>query len=1169
MRNGQRHTDLNIAERVRRELNTAISNPNGNNGAYYGSTSSYKANNVANGVSCTTECRFLPGQSGRSQSELDILAREMTNQIVHDLRTGKLTRTQVNQPNWFENRVAERLSDFQREHQSEFERNLQSVSNRFHQSQQQQQQSHGSQFQQQSQSYGYVQPIVTGNSYEKVVEERHNEHNTNTVYPTPVTVYHGAAVISRNNNCSDQIYGNLFPRFNLQNQFKQRVESNRQMNTGYVAPIVLGGSSYQVEEKHERKEHHAPQIPVIMPTQSTYSRQFVDEQREVHRQRPQTYVPINQQNRKTHVESSSIRNVQIVTPAPIPVATNIVRHDVHDYFRESSEVVPNYRPRVVLDSNTKFHDLEVRNRQHENRPIIPISPTLSTRVTEESEQIDRQYQQRPTIRPQVAQTVHTEEEHIDHQYQQRPTIQPQATQTHVTQEEQFEINQHKHQRPYYRPTQQTITQTEDDDIQQTIHQPQYPVFSHTSSVKSFNESQHNTNQQSQTVHYRPGQTVTTIKETHSVKILPQPANQYVVQYNDREYLERLNRIQQELRRLGYGVLTEEEYNTTISLGGFIHNGYKYLYNEDHGRYEKADRVEVTEEEYHSLLRGLQHQLHQLGVQMTENEFNQTIEDGYFVQNGIRYIFDSESGTYHRQDVDEEQYELLRHNILDESNKHGWSLTNHEINQTIATGYLTINGHRYILNKQTGILEQGEDLQISEQEYRTILRRLQEQLAQLGFDQMTEREYNHTISTGYFVRDGNKYRYNADIGRYEKVEITEEEYKIIANKLKETLQRLNYRQMTEQEIKETIATGTFIRGGYQWSYNRETGKATAIRKAYQFEEISDTEYATIYRHLQTLLRNLGYPAMSEIECNSTIVSGAFLRGGNQWVYQPSSGEFERIELSESEFNYRIERLKEILNRLGIQKTFDEQRNIINRGNLFFGGHRYEYDMSSETFVRIEMSKAEYQKRVRQLLEQLQGIGYGTMTESECQATINSGVFYYGGHEWVYNYQTEQYEIGKDSNKENGIVDDDFYDNIGFDNTRYNSSKTDEPETTQSFDIDRADDNQNNRRKEIISKNRGDQPPQIFEEDYDEAEEPTQRPIQPVIRPTQAATRPPFVPSYIPPFVSTLAPYTSVTDRRRIESEQQQTIYALPTPQTDYEERYHHKKTTYTKTSGYVS
>lgn len=860
----EQHADLNLAERLQRELNSALANTNtGNSGTgYYRTSASYSTGNEGNGIGCTTECKFAPGTTGRSQSELDSIAHEMTNQIVHDLNTGKLQRNQVNAPNWFENRVSEKLSDLQQQHQLEFERNLKSVASRFQQQQQQQsvfsqsqqQQQQGSRFQQQSQSqhnFGYVQPIqptITGNTYQKVIEERRNEMNANAAYPPPVTVFHGANVLQLSNCTTEDLHGPAFPLFNQQNQHSQHIESTHRSNTGtIVRPVIQGGSNYHITTHIERKEHRVPQVPVVIPSKNSYTHHIEEEQREIRRQ-----------------------------PAPAPPAPKpVYHHDVYNYYHES-ENVPNYKPRVVIDKNTKFHELEVRNRHQEYRPVVTPAPVISSHIKEEEridrryhqrpiptpapvitthvkeeEQIDRQFHQRPIPTPAPVITSHIkeeeridrryhqrpiptpapvittqvkEEEQIDRQYHQRPIPTPTPVITsHINEEEQIDRRYHQrpiptpapvltthvkeeeqidrqfHQRPIPTPAPVITTHVkEEEEIDRQYQQrqpqkPQYPIFSHTTNVQSYNQT--TSNQHRQPVYPQPnGQTVTTVKETHYVKILPQPANQYTTTYSEEEYSERLNRIEQELRRLGYGTLSEEEYNATIFSGGFIHNGYKYLYNDDRGRYEKSERVEISEEEYHSLLRRLQNQLQQFGLsQMTEIQFNQTIEDGFFEQNGVRYVFDSETGTYRREEITEEQYTVLRQRIQDEVTRHGWdSLSEQELNQTIATGNLVINGHRYNVNKYTGQLEHSEEIQISEQEYRTILRRLQEQLHHLGFDQMTEREYNQTISNGFFVRNGQKYRYNADIGRYEKIEITEEEYTIIVNKLKETLQRLNYR-----------------------------------------------------------------------------------------------------------------------------------------------------------------------------------------------------------------------------------------------------------------------------------------------------------------------------------------------------------------------------------------
>lgn len=266
-----------------------------------------------------------------------------------------------------------------------------------------------------------------------------------------------------------------------------------------------------------------------------------------------------------------------------------------------------------------------------------------------------------------------------------------------------------------------------------------------------------------------------------------------------------------------------------------------------------------------------------------------------------------------------------------------------------------------------------------------------------------------------------------------------------------------------------------------------------------------------------------------------------------MYRPSSGNFEHIDLSEREYSFRLEKLNQILRKLGIQKSENEKYEIIYRGNFHHGGYRYEYDTSTGQFVQIHMSDEEYQLRKRQLLQQLSEIGYGSMTDSECRITINSGVFYYGGHEWVYNYQSGRYEMGKITDKENGIVDDNYFTNIDMDHTHYETSanETERPP---------IDSEHNNRPKEIISKDRGDQPPQTYAEDYDDE---TPKPA-PIIIPTRPPPRPIVTP--IPIVVSTSA-YNSHYESHSQRT--QQIAYAVPPPETEIQQRYHHKKTTYSQ------
>lgn len=267
-----------------------------------------------------------------------------------------------------------------------------------------------------------------------------------------------------------------------------------------------------------------------------------------------------------------------------------------------------------------------------------------------------------------------------------------------------------------------------------------------------------------------------------------------------------------------------------------------------------------------------------------------------------------------------------------------------------------------------------------------------------------------------------------------------------------------------------------------------------------------------------------------------------------VYRPSSGEFEHIDLSKIEYGYRLEKLNQILSKLGIQKTENEKYEIIYRGNFYHGGYRYEYDTSTGQFVQVHMTDAEYQQRKRLLLQQLSEIGYGTMTESECRITINSGVFYYGGHEWVYNYRSGRYEMGKITDRENGIVDDNYFTNIDKDHTHYETSANE----TERPPIDKP----NKRPKEIISKDRGDQPPQTYiEDDYDDE---TPKPA-PIFIPTRPPPRPIIV-TPVPIAVS-----TSAYSRYESHSERtQQIAYAVPPPpKAEVQQSYHRKKTTYSQ------
>lgn len=194
----------------------------------------------------------------------------------------------------------------------------------------------------------------------------------------------------------------------------------------------------------------------------------------------------------------------------------------------------------------------------------------------------------------------------------------------------------------------------------------------------------------------------------------------------------------------------------------------------------------------------------------------------------------------------------------------------------------------------------------------------------------------------------------------------------------------------------------------------------------------------------------------------------------------------------------------------------------------------------------MTESEYRERVRRLLEQLQQIGYGTMNEAECRRTIDTGVFYYGGYEWLYNYRSGLYEMGGRSDHEPNIPH--VPNTNDHDSTQYDT--TQQKTTTKAPSRDR-------RPPENISKNRGDQPPQVIDDDYDESEE-----IEPTPAPVPRPTQPPQPrPVPVPPSES-----SSSSHYEEHRQHTQETV-AIPVPSpsthTEYKKSYHRKETVYTQ------
>lgn len=353
------------------------------------------------------------------------------------------------------------------------------------------------------------------------------------------------------------------------------------------------------------------------------------------------------------------------------------------------------------------------------------------------------------------------------------------------------------------------------------------------------------------------------------------------------------------------------------------------------------------------------------------------------------------------------------------------LSHNIYNAIIASGGFSLNGIKYRYNASSGHYEKTTEgsFEVSNELSTT----LQQLLRQIAAAEMSEQEFNQTISTGVFIRNGYRYTYNSERKQFESSRITEEERQNIFSRIEELTQHLGYRSLTQQERDNILTTGYFIRGGHKWVYNIVDGTMAKTVYVGELAELRADEYRELYRKVQETLRRMGYAEMSTSQCNATIASGIFKIGGITWNFNSNSQTFEPVELSQNEYQNRVSILRNELIRLGHQELSPLQtRDIIYQGYFNHDGYRYEYVNERRRYERVQGTSAaeEYRERVRKLRQQLMNIGYGPMNDADCNATITSGKFQYNGHEWVYSFQTKDYQKGRRtycSEMENGSAE----------------------------------------------------------------------------------------------------------------------------------------------------
>lgn len=391
-----------MAEKLKSEYRNSASttmNENRQSGYYHAADNGY-------GTRCNTRCENLAGFTGKSQQELDDITKAMTDQIKIDVENGKLNREQINQPNWFEHRVAQKLEELSKQHQLEYQQNVYQAANRYRNAQydrnneyygrdisntdnlqqsqqnifdandlkqvqqiisdQKQFQQQGSNFQHQYQNQQqtiYSRPLPTITRYHYTDTNRQEEKNL----PNPFRTY--AIIPATTNRVVEQEI-----REKRNESRSESVTENKNTKSVHlnrpVATIPQNTHTYNSQhnyEEHYRQEQQQPRLQIYGQRERTNNEeQYSTNKTTIYvssSQPARTNTLVN--NQQVTVEQKTV--VEVHTPKPI--VTGPSRHSIYSHSSsDSSEIVPNYRPRVVLE-NTDFETLEHR-KDSDNRQEV-------------------------------------------------------------------------------------------------------------------------------------------------------------------------------------------------------------------------------------------------------------------------------------------------------------------------------------------------------------------------------------------------------------------------------------------------------------------------------------------------------------------------------------------------------------------------------------------------------------------------------------------------------------------------------------------------------------------------------------------------------------------------------------------------------------------------------
>lgn len=351
-----------FADKLRADFNSLAST-----GGRSHFTSSYNRVSSNGGTRCTTSCSpqiAVLSFTGKTQEEIDQITREMAQKMYNDITSGRLVQSQIYTPQYFENRASEKLRSLQRQSQSQYSQSTGGFS-------------HG-QTQSQHQYYGGAE-------------------DSENLQQSQQSIFDAEDV--------QQVQQNIFDKPAQGNYYHQSHDKESQSGfTQQTRPVVRHDTRRTSETNQEELSvDQQPHIPVIhdsyfnsdketldqvrpqyQPThgQTVHTSNTVVQERENHRPiRPATSVHTTEYN---ETERSTDRQ----TPRPY-VSTGTASHSIYNHLRESDRSVPNYKPRVIVTDQSQFKEMEKTTNNY--RPVQREPITFS--VTDSSDRTFTVYDQ--------------------------------------------------------------------------------------------------------------------------------------------------------------------------------------------------------------------------------------------------------------------------------------------------------------------------------------------------------------------------------------------------------------------------------------------------------------------------------------------------------------------------------------------------------------------------------------------------------------------------------------------------------------------------------------------------------------------------------------------------------------------------------------------------------